>query len=407
VERVDVAVVGGGQAGLATSAELSRRGIEHVVLERGRVGQSWRDRWDSFCLVTPNWMVQLPDGAYAGDDPDGYLPREGIVDHFERYAERILAPVREGVDVSTIDRVDDGFVLTTLEGPVRARRVVLATGAYQRPYRPEATSFPSDFPTLDVGGYRHPGQLPDGGVLVVGSGQSGCQLAEELHQAGRDVVLACGRANWVTRRIGAYDVAWWGLETGFLSQPRAALADPSERLAANLLASGHDGGHDLHLRTLQAMGVELAGHFRGASGGSVRFEQNLADTIAWGDEAHARFMQLVRATAEREGIDLPPEPEPGPFDTTSAAELPLSRFGSVIFTGGFRPDYRSWLPWPDAFDDMGFPVQEDGVSSVVPGVYFIGVHFMRTRKSTLLVGVGEDAAIVAAAVAEGVGSARG
>ena len=402
-----MAIVGGGQAGLAISTELSRCGIEHAVLERGRVGQSWRERWDSFCLVTPNWMVQLPEGEYAGDDPDGYLPREDLVDHFERYADRIHAPVREGVDVTAMDRTDDGFVLTTTEGPIHADRVVLATGAYQRPHRPGATSFPPAFHTLDVGGYRNPDQLPDGGVLVIGSGQSGCQLAEELHQAGRDVVLACGRANWVTRRIGAYDVAWWGLETGFLSQPRSALADPSERLAANLLASGHDGGHDLHLRTLQAMGVELAGHFRGASDGSVRFDRNLADTIAWGDQAHDRFMQLVRATAEREGIDLPPEPEPGPFDTTSPAQLPLARFGSAIFTGGFRPDYRSWLPWADAFDELGFPVQVDGASTVVPGLYFIGVHFMRTRKSTLLVGVGEDAAIVADAVAGSLGSPRG
>jgi putative flavoprotein involved in K+ transport len=400
MERVEVAVVGGGQAGLSTSCELTKVGVEHVVLERGRAGQSWRDRWDSFCLVTPNWAVQLPEGTYHGADPDAYMPREALVAFFETYAARLGTPVREGVDVTAIGTHREGFELTTSEGPMRAGQVVLATGTYQLPYRPAgAAGLPPDLETLDVSGYRNEASLPAGKVLVVGSGQSGCQIAEELHEAGREVVLACGRAAWIPRRLGGRDIVWWAVRTGFLEQPTTALPDPADRLDANLLATGHGGGHDLHLRTLQAAGVQLVGRFEGASSRTARFAQDLGDTIAWADERHLRFMDLVRSTVRAEGLQEPEYPEVGPFDERSPAELDLTGFGAAIFAGGFRPDYRSWLPWPEAFDDLGFPLQVDGASTVIPGLWFVGVHFLRKRKSSLLIGVGEDASLVAASIA--------
>ncbi len=399
MERVDVAVVGGGQAGLATSHELSARGVEHVVLERGRVGQTWRARWDSFCLVTPNWGIQLPGHPYDGPDPDGYLPRDEIVAYLESYASAARVPLREGTAVTAVRRDEDGFVLDTSSGTVRARRLVVASGAYQRPLRPGgADTLPPDLATLDVDGFTNEGSLPPGRVLIVGSGQSGCQIAEELHEAGRDVALACGRAPWAQRRVGGRDIFWWVVETGYMAQTLSALPDTA-RLAGNILATGHGGGHDLHLRTLQAMGVRLVGRFLGAEGGSARFAQDLGETIAWGDARHRDLMDMIRATAEREGLAAPEDPEPGPFDDRSPERLDLADFGAVIFTGGFRPDYRSWLPWPEAFDDEGFPAQVDGASTVVPGLWFMGVHFMRTRKSSLLLGVGEDAAVVAGAIA--------
>ena len=183
MDRVEVAVVGAGQAGLAVSHELTMAGIEHVVLERGRVGQTWRDRWDTFCLVTPNWSVQLPGGRYDGGDPDGYLPKDEIVAYLEGYAAGFAAPVHEGVEVVSLRSApDSGFVLGTSAGDLGARSVVITTGAYQRPHRPVgADSLPASLPRIDVEQYRNPAALPPGKVLVVGSGQSGVQIAEELH----------------------------------------------------------------------------------------------------------------------------------------------------------------------------------------------------------------------------------
>lgn len=390
-----VAIVGAGQAGLATSCELAKAGVEHVVLERGCTGQTWRDRWDSFCLVTPNWFVRLPDGAYDGPDPDGFMPRDEIVGYLERYASDVNAPVRENVEVSSISRQGTRFVVQTSTGDLDADAVVLANGAYQRPHRPAAETLPSELFQIDVGEYRNEQALPPGRVLIVGSGQSGCQIAEELHEAGRDVVLACGRAPWSPRRFGGRDLIWWALETGFLDAPLASLPVPEARLFANVLATGHGGGHDLHLRTLQAQGVTLAGHFLGASDGRVHFAADLDESIAWGDERYLQLRGLVDKLVAERGLEPHGLDDPEPFRAAAPEELALSDFGAVIFAGGFRPDYGSWLPWPEAFDAHGFPIHEDGASTVLPGLYFVGVHFLRKRKSSLLGGVGEDAALVA------------
>ena len=398
-ERVDVTVVGAGQAGLAVSHELSGAGVPHVVLERGRVGETWRGRWDSFCLVTPNWSVRLPGHPYDGDDPDGFMPRDDIVAYLERYA--AAAPVREGVDVHALRPArSGGYELETSEGALGADRVVLATGAYQRAHRPAAAaSLPAELLQLDAGDYAGPSELPDGPVLVIGSGQSGCQIAEELHEAGRSVFLACGRAPWLPRRIGEHDLVWWALETGFLDAPASSLPAPAARLAANLTATGRHGGHDLHLRTLRRLGVTLLGRFAGAEGRHARFAGDLGESAAWGDQKRADFMGLVRRLVAERGLPDPGIEEPEPFDSDAPEELDLTGFGAVIFAGGFRPDYGSLADIPGAFDELGFPVHEDGASTAAEGLYFAGVHFLRKRKSSLLVGVGEDAAIVARAIA--------
>jgi putative flavoprotein involved in K+ transport len=401
MERVPVAVVGGGQAGLAVSHELTGHDVEHVVLERGRVGQTWRDRWDSFCLVTPNWSVQLPGHGYDGTDPDGFMPRDELVAYFERYAAAVRAPVREGVEVRSLERDDERFVVRTSSGDLHAGAVVLATGAYQRPYRPAAAAtLPADLVQLDVEGYRREEALPPGRVLVVGSGQSGCQIAEELHETGRDVVVACGKAPWSPRRIGGRDLMWWAVETKFMDQAVESLPVPTARLAANILATGHGGGHDLHLRTLRDAGVTLTGHFLGADDHEAHFAPDLGESVAWGDERYAQFATLIRDLVRERGLDDPAIEDPAPFDARAPERLDLRDFGCVIFTTGFRPDYRSWLPWPDAFDELGFPLHREGESTVVPRLYFAGVHFLRKRKSSLLVGVGEDAAIVAGRIAD-------
>jgi putative flavoprotein involved in K+ transport len=399
-EDVGVVVVGAGQAGLATSCELRKAGVEHVVLERGCVGQTWRGRWDSFCLVTPNWTVQLPEGEYDGTDPDGYMLRDEIVSYLEEYAATVDAPVREGVDVVSIEPDRGTFVVRTSAGELRADVVVLASGAYQRPHRPVgAATLPGALVQIDVEDYRRESELPGGAVLVVGSGQSGCQIAEELREAGREVVLACGRAPWSPRRVGGRDLIWWAQETGFLDATVESLPGPEARLFGNILATGRGGGHDLHLRTLHARGVVLAGHFLGADGGRVRFAPDLHDSLAWGDERYRQFMGLIHGLAAVRGIEPPALEDLSPLELDAPEEWQLSDLGCVLFAGGFRPDYRSWLPWADAFDADGFPLHEDGASTVVPGLYFVGVHFLRKRKSSLFIGVGEDAAIVAQRIA--------
>lgn len=393
--EIEAVVIGAGQAGLAVSHELKREGIEHVVIERDRIGEGWRRRWDSFCLVTPNWSVQLPGFPYDGVDPDGFMLRDEIVAHLEHYAASFDAPVHEGVCVNAVAKSGREFVVDTSAGQYRAASLVLATGAYQRPHRPVgADTFPDRMLRIDISDYSRPEALPEGGVLVIGSGQTGCQIAEELQEAGRRVVLACGRAPWAPREIGGRDIFWWIVESGFLEGSIDTV--PSEaRLAANILASGHGGGHDMHLRTIQKLGVTLTGYFRGATDTTAHFAQDLIENVAWGDERYQQIKGLVGAVVESHGLDAPDMEDPAPFEAEMPEEINLSDFGTVLFTGGFRPDYASWLPWPNAFDEHGFPIQKDGTSTVVDGLHFVGLHFLRKRKSALLYGVGEDASIVA------------
>jgi Pyridine nucleotide-disulphide oxidoreductase len=394
---VDVLIVGAGQAGLAVSHELTELGVEHLVLERGRVAQTWRERWDSFCLVTPNATIRLPGATYAGDDPDGFLQKEEIVRHFERWADSFRAPVREGVAVTSLEPSDDhGFMLQTSAGAFRARSVVVCTGAYQRPYRSTRPS--GGLAELDAEAYTSEAALPPGKVLVVGSGQTGCQIAEELHQAGREITLSCGRAPWAPRRLGDRDVISWLVDTGFYDQTAADLPSPAARLIANLQATGHNGGHDLNYRTLRDAGVTLAGRFLGAEDGHLHFATDLADSVGFGDARYADLRTLIFEYCARVGIDAPELREPPPFDPTAPARLSADGFGVILYTSGFRPDYASWMH-VDTFDEMGFPVQENGASSTVAGLYFCGVHFLRKRKSSLLMGVGEDAAITAESIA--------
>jgi putative flavoprotein involved in K+ transport len=398
-EAVDVLIVGAGQAGLAVSHELTALDVEHLVLERGRVAQTWRDRWESFCLVTPNATIRLPGATYAGDDPDGFLPKAAVVDHFERWADSVDAPVREGVAVTSLERSDDqhGFVLQTSAGAFRARSVVVCTGAYQRPHRSTRPS--ASLVELDAEAYANEAALPPGKVLVVGSGQTGCQLAEELHRAGREVTLACGRAPWAPRRLAGRDTVSWLVDAGFYDQTAADLPSPAARLAANVQVTGRDGGHDLNYRTLRELGVTLAGRFRGAEDGGLYFGPDLADSVAFGDARYADLGTVIHDHCARAGIDAPELPDPPPFDPAAPERLAADGFGIILHTSGFRPDYVSWMH-VDAFDGLGFPVHDDGASSAVPGLYFCGVHFLRKRKSSLLMGVGEDAAITAEAIAE-------
>lgn len=394
-----VVVIGAGQAGLAVSHELSALGVDHVVLERGRVAQSWRDRWDSFCLVTPNWTMCLPGSPYAGDDPEDFARRDKIVHYLEGYATGFGAPVREGVDVERLlPGSTSRFLLRTSAGEIEADTVVVCSGAYQRPHRPTAAAtLPTWLLGIDAVDYRNPAALPPGKVLVIGSGQTGCQISEELREAGRDVFLACGRAPWAPRRPGGRDIVTWLKETTFFDTPLDALPSPAARLLANLQVSGRRGGHDLNYRTLQEMGVQLLGHLARVEGHRAYFADDLADSVAFGDARYADIRQLLGDQLAAKGMPVPDLPDPPPFHASPPLELDLQDFSVVIFTAGFRPEYARWVHLP-AFDATGYPLTHDGASTTVPGLFFCGVHFLRKRKSSLLFGVGEDAAIVAQSI---------
>lgn len=395
-ERHDVVVVGAGQAGLSISHELTHAGVDHVVLERSRVAESWRGRWDSFCLVTPNWTVDLPGQPYAGGDPDGFMARDELVSHFVAYAETFKAPVREGVQVTELlPRDDGGFLLRSASGDLDARQVVVASGGYQKPFRPAcAEDLPAGLHVVDVEQYTNPGSLPEGKVLVMGSGQTGCQLAEELFESGRETFLACGRAPWVPRRIEGRDVIRVLAETNFMEMSLADLPGPMARLGANPQASGHEGGHDLNYRTLQALGVQLLGRLTGVDDHTAHFAADLKESVAFGDARYMDICGLVTRSCAERGVRAPEMPVPPQFVAGPVDSLDLRDFGAVICTSGFRPDY-SWVKAPGAFDQMGFPVQTHGSSTVVPGLHFMGVHFQRKRKSATLMGVREDAAVLA------------
>ena len=400
-------IIGAGQAGLAVSRELGLRGVEHVLLEAEAVASAWRNRWDSFTLVTPNWTLDLPGQPYDGPDPEGHVSRDEIVAYLEKYAASYAGPIRTGVRVDRLSgALSPGspgspgstarFRLETSDGPIDTDTVVVCSGAFPKPHRPAlAGAFPDHVAVLDAQAYRNPRDLPDGPVLVVGSGQTGIQLAEDLHLDGREVTVACGRAPWIPRRLDGLDTVTWVNRTSFLDQRRSQLPSPA-RLVANFQATGRDGGHDLHYRVLQTMGVRLTGRIRDVTATHVEFAGDLAQSVAFGDDRYADLRNLMR---DELGSDAPEMPDPEPFVCDPPDRLDLSGLAAVLFTSGYRPDYASWVDFP-IFDDLGFPVVDEALRTAVPGLFFCGVHVLRTRRSALLFGVGQDAAIVAESLSE-------
>ncbi len=400
-EEIDVVVVGAGQAGLATSHELTALGVDHVVLESAVPGSSWLGRWDSFTLVGPNHTVRLPGAPYTGDDPDGFMGRVEIAEHLQGYAARLAAPVRTGTPVHRLKPASSsGYQLDTDNGLIRSRVAVIATGAYQQPLRPSALAGLSpDIAVIDVSTYRNPTAVPDGPVLVVGSGQSACQIAEELVLSGRDVIMACGRAPWFYRRLDDRDLFDWLMASDFYDQPPDELASPAARHGANVQATGARGGHDLHYRVLAGLGVRLVGHLAGVAGHTAYLLPDLERTITAGDAGFRLVSGAVAQACSREGRPVPEIPPPTPLMTEAPAELDLRGFGAVVVACGFRSRYAEWIDVPGLVDDLGFPAHDDGESAVAPGLHFVGVHFLRRRRSSLLFGVGEDAAATARRIA--------
>jgi putative flavoprotein involved in K+ transport len=403
-ERHETVIVGGGHAGLAMSHQLSRRGRAHVVLERGRVAERWRsERWDSLHFQFPNWSLALPGQPYDGPQPDGFSSRDEVVAFIERYCVATAAPVRTGVRVDAIRPGPgaDGFRLETSHGIVVASNVVVATGPYQEPVIPApAGGLPERIAQVHSSAYRNPAGLPPGAVLVVGSGASGCQIVEDLLAAGRRVFLSVGRHRRFPRRYRGRDMFWWMEQMGALDQTLDERPDARER--PNPLVTGVGGGHEINLRFYAARGVVLLGHVEAIEGSRLRLADDLDAQLARGDEGVAVFTRAVDAHVERAGLSAPEEPAPAPpppapkSASIRALDLDAESVTSVIWATGFRRDF-GWIHLP-VLDERGEPIHRRGVTSC-PGLYFLGLPWLHTLKSSVLCGVGRDADHLAECIA--------
>ncbi|MBP6684967.1 MAG: NAD(P)-binding domain-containing protein [Leucobacter sp.] len=399
LEATEVLVVGGGQAGVAMSEHLTTRGIAHIVVERNRVAENWRSaRWDSLVANGPAWHDRFPSMRFDGVADDEFAPKERVADYLERYAEQFCAPIRTGVEVRSVTRnpAGAGFIAQTSDGNISARYVVAATGAFQHPAIPPIVPADVALTQIHSSDYRNPEQLPAGGVLVVGAGSSGVQIAAELRRSGRDVTLAVGPHDRPPQRYRGRAFVWW-LGTLGLWQA-AAPAAGSEHVT--IAVSGADGGHTVDFRDLAADGIRLVGRASGYADGTLRFDGDLAANITRGDENYLATLAAADAYIARNGLDLPEEPEahvlgPLPADAvTPIRELNIEEAGitSIVWATGFRSDY-SWLQ-VDALDDRGLPRHQRGVSSE-PGVYFLGLPWQSSRGSTFIWGVWHDAKYLA------------
>jgi putative flavoprotein involved in K+ transport len=391
-------IIGAGQAGLAASYHLTQQKRDHVILEKHRIGEAWRSaKWDSFTLVTPNWMLQLPGFAYDGDDPDGFMVRNEIVQYLEDFVEQFDPPVRTSVEVTAIEPADVDFKLATSDGFMTASNVIVATGTFQSPNIPSlAAKLPPQMNQLHSSAYRNPHQLPDGAVLIVGSAQSGCQIAEELNAAGRKVYLATGGADRLPRRYRGKDSFWWADQLGIFDQTVDKLPSRDARFNPNPQVTGKDGGHTLSLHHLARDGVILMGRMLDANGTEIKLADDLVDNLKRADKFAAEFKKGVDKLIEKKDMDLSEDDQPelhAGYDTEVITELDLNTAGitSVIWATGYNYGF-SWIDFP-VFDDVGYPVTERGITDQ-PGLYFVGLHFLHTRESGLLSGVGADAAHV-------------
>ncbi len=385
---VEVAVIGAGQAGLATSYWLAKRGIDHVLLERDQPGTSWKQRWDTFCLVTPNWTLNLPGFSYDGDDPDGFILRDEIADYVARYRQFLNAPVEESTEVLRLRRNNGSWVLHTNHGDWSARSVVVATGAFPFPSTPPIAPSIPDLLQLHSQDYRRVSDLPDGGVLVVGSGQSGAQIVDDLLIEGREVWFSVGQAGQGPRRYRGKDITVWLKEVGFSNM--AVTEEMRQR--SSIIVSGRDGGKDLNLRAFGRDGVHLVGRVIDTNGHTLTLDDNVGQTLDAADEVSAQLRGMIDRHITEHGIDVPLSDveaiDWAPEATTTRLDLAAAGISTIIWATGYHYDF-SWIE-ADIFDDRGYPHHQRGVTAE-PGLYFIGLHGLHTVASSLFSGVGDDA----------------
>lgn len=401
-ERLHTIIVGGGQAGMATSYFLKQAGIEHIILERSdSPAHVWRDdRWDSFTLATPNWATRLSGMEYNGSQPDAFMTRAELVDYFQQYAITFDLPIRYNVSVTAVEPIERGYRVQTTESALEADHVVMATGLFQKPRIPKVT-LPNTVFQLPSNQYRNPEALPPGAVLVAGSAQSGCQIAEELYQSGRRVYLCTGTAGRAPRRYRGKDCYGWLETVGFFNRTVDKLPSPKAKFAGNPQISGKDGGHTLNLHQFARDGVTLLGRFQGADDGKVFAAPDLHENLTKIDQFEANLVKMIDGYILQNGLDIPPEELPQLRDgynspVIQTLDLQAAGISTIIWACGYTFDY-SLVKLP-VVDADGFPIQNRGVTQY-PGLYFVGMTWLHTQKSGLLLGVGEDAAFIASHIA--------
>jgi putative flavoprotein involved in K+ transport len=394
--KVDTLVIGGGQAGLAMSAHLRKHGLDHLVVERSRIAESWRSRrWDSLVANGPAWHDRFPDRAFT-IDADAFATKEQVAQYFEDFAGQIDAPIRTGVEVKTLSRdAQSGrFLALTADETIEAAQVVVATGPFQRPSIPAIEQgIAEGVEQIHSNDYRNPGQLPAGAVLVIGAGSSGVQIADELARDGRQVYLSVGPHNRPPRSYRGKDFCWW---LGALGHWTATEVTPGAE-HVTIAVSGARGGHTVDFRDLAERGMVLVGHTLGCEDGTVRFAPDLADNVRRGDADYLSVLEQADAYIAREGLDFPEEPEAHAIGTDPECmiypvlELNLAAAGitSVVWATGFAFDF-GWLD-VNALDDRGAPLHVDGVSAI-PGLYFLGLPWLTCRGSAFIWGAWQDAA---------------
>jgi len=400
-ERRKVVVIGGGQAGLAMSYCLTTRGIDHVVLERHRIAHEWRERrWDSFCLVTPNWQCRLPGFPYSGPEPKGFMVKDEIVRYIEDYVRFFHPPVIEGVSVTHLRaHPQGGYDLGTTLGDCHAEQVVIATGGYHIPEIPRmGERLPEHIVQLHSSAYRNPQGLPPGEVLVVGTGQSGCQIAEDLHLAGRKAHLCVGSAPRTARRYRGRDVVEWLEDMGYynLSVEQHPLKE-RVRAKSNHYVTGRDGGRDIDLRQRALEGMRLHGRLTGIRGARLELGDDLKQNLDQADAVAESIKTTIDKMIAERGITAPEEPRyvpvwHPPAEPERALDLEAAGITAVIWSTGYRADYR-WIEVP-IFDGRGYPVHHRGVTSA-PGMFFVGLPWQHTWGSGRFSGVAADADYVA------------
>jgi putative flavoprotein involved in K+ transport len=403
--KTDTIIIGGGQAGLSVSYYLTLNSVQHIVLEQtSRPGNAWRnDRWDSFTLVTPNWFFRLPGLEYSGDEPERYMPKGEIVTQFEQYVERFRLPVHFNTRVTAVEqnKEKDGYLVSTEDSLIEARNVVVATGAYQTHKIPAFDSTISRNVTqLHSGQYRNPQNLPEGAVLVVGSGQSGCQIAQELYQSGRKVYLCLGSGGRAPRRYRGKDIFEWLELIGFLNQTLDKLPSPQAKFSANPQVSGKDGGTNLNLHQFARDGVTLLGKLVDACDNTIWLAPDMKENLAKADKFEADIVKQIDEYILKSGMQVPSEILPvmnDGYNQSEILELYINKEGitSIIWAMGYSFDY-SLVKLP-VFDNDGLPIQQRGVTEY-PGLFFIGQLWLDKRKSLLLGGVGEHAEYIANAI---------
>jgi putative flavoprotein involved in K+ transport len=397
MKRTEAIIVGAGQAGLAVSRCLVAARIDHVLLERGRIAQRWTERWDSLRLLSPNWMTRLPGWTPADSDPNGFMSRDQVIEHLRSYASSFGAPVEEETTVLSVDREGELWRVETDRGTWAAPNVVIATGHCQKTRVPAfARDLPPDIAQIKTSDYRNPDQLPPGGVLVVGASASGIQLANELRNAGRHVVLSVGRHTRLPRRYRGKDILYWLDRTGSFERPLSDMPDPVEAMREpSLQLVGNEQGANLDLAVLRSRGVELAGRLESFDGAAARFAGDLARCVKAADDQLGRLLTRIDRHIITHGLEaLPPEGMAGVPTEGEVTDLELRDAGitSVLWATGYGRSYE-WLHAP-VLDENGEILQVRG-RTAANGLYVIGLQFMIRRNSSFLHGVGRDAEEIA------------